>query len=133
MFTDDSRWGLALVAGTVCLVELAADGSPAWRTIKRWSGDWDEFEEPIYEGSDRFVATYNIHQGGGCNDVSSITMVDTTPRTWDEACAIATMCMPGPPGLDIEAARDIIRQVAPRRPAATMRAAHFSSKHAAIG
>jgi hypothetical protein len=102
MITDESKWGLALVAGNVCLVELTADGSPAWRTIKRWSGDWDELDEPIYDGVDQFVTTYNVHGPDGLCDTGSITMIDATPRTWDEACAIATKCMPGPPGLGVE-------------------------------
>ena len=97
---SDRKFALGIVANpypTIGLVYLDEHGSP--RKEKRFGGPYkfDARGNAISTAKNaHFVATiYNPHQPAGVNEVPHVTILDATPRSWDEAIKIALACPPG--------------------------------------
>lgn len=73
---------------TVYLVEATDEGKPVMRKMKKWTGKWKD-GKAVYGGHEMKMATQNPRSHGGIYWTRSVRIVDTTPRSYDEAMAIA--------------------------------------------
>ncbi|SRR6266403_381814 len=92
------KYGLAFVGNpyrTVCLVPVGDDGKPVLNRHKKWTGKWDAKGEPVYRGTVMQADTYNPHSSGGSYSTGNFSMIDSTPRDWDDAQRHAMRCPPG--------------------------------------
>jgi hypothetical protein len=95
-----TTYALGIVANpysTICLVTLGDDGKPEQTRLKAWTGKWDDNGRPVYRGHKICASTYNVHQSGGFFSplLTEVAIVDETPRSFEDACAIASKCPPG--------------------------------------
>lgn len=79
------------------LALLAESGKPVVRTIRAWTGKWDDHGEPIHRGTRDVISCWSVHSSGGTYSApaASVRLIDGTPRTYDEAVAIAAKCPAG--------------------------------------
>lgn len=95
-----NKFALGIVANpypTVGVVYLDDDGQV--RRERRIAGPYkfNSRGEAIGNRKNTYLAAtiYNPHQPGGCDEVRYATILDATPRSWEEATTIALACEPG--------------------------------------
>lgn len=112
--TTQRKYGLAIVTNpyaTVCLIVVDGEGRPVLRRQGVFSGRWDRRDNPIFNGTALFAETYDPHSVGGTYDTDRYTMVDATPRGWEEAVRLAMACPRGThcdPSITADQARGLV-------------------------